>query len=63
MESLIAFVRFYTQWWDTEVWASLPRAYEEEAKDQDVMVAIECNNTDESVDSYRYILSELGDLE
>ena len=44
------------------MWASFPRAYEEEAKDQDVMVAIECNNTDESVDSYRYILSEQGDL-
>ena len=59
--------RFYTQWWDAEVWASLPRAYEEEAKDRDVMVAVECNNTDECVDSYReyyrpHELTSLDDL-
>jgi len=65
--SVIPRIRFYTQWWDSEVWASLPRAYEEEAKDQDVMVAIECPNTDENVDSYReyyrpHELTSLDDL-
>ena len=54
LTSDVLFSRFYTQWWDTEVWACLPRAYEEEAKDRDVMVAIECSNTDENIDSYRY---------
>jgi len=65
--SVIPRNRFYTQWWEPEVWASLPRAYEEEAKDQDVMVAIECSSTDENVDSYReyyrpHELTSLDDL-
>jgi len=59
--------RFYTQWWDPEVWDSLPRAYEEAAKERDVMVAIECTAMDDRVDSYReyyrpHELTSLDDL-